>query len=365
MHRRVRLLMLATGLTLVIVGLTLEWLLPMGNATERTATESLELVGEILNTHQVAEAAQPTEFDRLRTALDLSDAPQPVPERVDGKSFELYTNVTREFLAYWFEKVGYTGEKIDSGATTAIPPLIVLSVEKGWADDISVQFKKSLFYRVLLPLILFENRAVLDDRERLVSLAAARSNASPVRDRDLLWLRELAVHYRVMDAESPGEVDDAAVDELLLRVDMVPPSMALGQAAYESGYATSRFAHTGNALFGQWDWSEDAIKPEQQRAGKGNYGIKAFEYPIDSVRAYLYNLNTHRSYRDFRMLRAQQRGTAKGRFNFDAIALAGTLLAYSERGAEYTEDLQGMMRFNRLELADQVRLLEGEPIFFD
>ncbi len=146
---------------------------------------------------------------------------------------------------------------------------------------------------------------------------------------------------------------------------MVSPSLALAQAAHESGYATSRFAYTGNALFGQWDWSKDAIKPQQQRKGMGNYGIKSFAQPVDSVRAYIWNLNTHRAYAGFRRERAIQRGTTQGRIALDGAKLAATLTDYSERGAEYTAELQGTISFNRLERADNLRLMEGEPIYFN
>ena len=97
----------------------------------------------------------------------------------------------------------------------------------------------------------------------------------------------------------------------------------------------------------------------------GNYGIRAFPYPIDSVRAYLWNLNTHRAYDDFRRLRAEFRDGRSGRVSLDGHALAATLLSYSERGEEYTKEIQGIIDYNRLTLADDLRLLEGEPIYFD
>ncbi len=312
-----------------------------------------------------AEDGTPTEIDRLRERIDFSSAPEPRPERVEGEDFELFVNTTGEYLVWLFDAIGYTGEKVAAGETTAIPPLIIVSIPAGWAEDVSVQLKKSIFYRVMLPLILLENDAVLAQREILEAYRQKLRNRAPITPEEHAQARELAVEYKVLDKGDPGALDAAALDELLLRVDMVPPSLALGQAAYESGYATSRFAHTGNALFGQWDWSEDAIKPEQQRSGMGNYGIKAFPYPVDSVRAYLWNLNTHRSYADFRKARAAQRDGRRGRVPLDGHALAGTLLSYSERGKEYTDDLQGMISYNKLTIADDLRLLEGEPIYYD
>ncbi len=157
----------------------------------------------------------------------------------------------------------------------------------------------------------------------------------------------------------------ALLEEMLHRVDEVPAGLALGQAAYESGYGTSRFATTGNALFGQWAWDDSAMKPQEQRQAKGNYGVRAFESPIDSVRAYLFNLNTHRVYDDFRRERERQRAGAEGRKVFDGLALAGTLLEYSERRQAYVDDLQGIMRFNGLERADDLSLVPGDPVYFE
>ena len=178
-------------------------------------------------------------------------------------------------------------------------------------------------------------------------------------------LNHLAHSYRVIKEESEDPLTDDQIQELLIRVDMVPPSLALAQAAHESGYATSRFAYTANALFGQWDWSADAVKPQQQRKGMGNYGIKSFDQPIDSVRAYIWNLNTHRAYAGFRKERAAQRGKQQGRITLDSKKLADTLTSYSERGTEYTEELKGTISYNRLDRADHLRLIEGEPVYFN
>ena len=100
----------------------------------------------------------------------------------------------------------------------------------------------------------------------------------------------------------------AKLEELLIRVDVIPVSLALGQAAYESGYATSRFAGLGNALYGQWSWGGKGMKPDQQRRSEhGDYRIRGFEAPQASVIAYTINLNTHFAYEGFRDKRAELR----------------------------------------------------------
>ena len=329
--------------------------------------KSLSRVALIHTSHDapLLEKSEKTELELIRESIDWSDAPSPKPELVKTDDYDVYINVTKEFLMYVFDKWGYTGDKIDSGETEAIPPLLVVSIKKGWSDNETVQFKKSIFYRVILTLILYENEAVLREREKLLTILETRGDDGTFPDDQMERLNRLAHSYRVIKEESEVPLTEDQIQELLSRVDMVPPSLALAQAAHESGYATSRFAYTANALFGQWDWSADSIKPQQQRKGMGNYGIKSFDQPIDSVRSYIWNLNTHRAYAGFRKVRAAQRGEQQGRITLDSKKLADTLTSYSERGTEYTEELKSTISYNRLDRADHLRLIEGEPVYFN
>jgi len=329
--------------------------------------QTLSRVAQIHSSHDapILDSPEKTELELIRDSIDWSDAPSPKPELVKTDDYDVYINVTKEYLTYVFDKMGYTGDKIDSGETEAIPPLLVVSISKGWSDDETVQFKKSIFYRVILTLILYENEAVLRERDKLLAILETRDDDGAFPADQMERLNHLAYSYRVIKDETADTLTEAQIQDLLTRVDMVPPSLALAQAAHESGYATSRFAYTANALFGQWDWSADAIKPEQQREGMGNYGIKSFNQPIDSVRAYIWNLNTHRAYAGFRKERAAQRGGQQGRITLDSKKLADTLTSYSERGTEYTEELKSTISYNRLDKADHLRLIEGEPIYFN
>jgi len=334
--------------------------------TRETNTEALgriALIHDDIGTSVLNSQAK-TEMDLIRESVDWSDAPSPAPELVRTDDYDVYINVSKEYLMYVFDKLGYTGEKIDSGETTAIPPLLVVSINQGWSDGETVQFKKSIFYRAILSLILYENEAVLREREKLLSLIESRAVDGTFTDTQNRALNHFAYSYRVTREELIEPLTEEQIKELLIRVDSVAPSLALAQAAHESGYATSRFAYSANALFGQWDWSEKAVKPQQQRKGMGNYGIKSFDQPVDSVRAYIWNLNTHRAYAEFRQERARQRDNARGRIAFDGAKLAATLTSYSERGEAYTKELQGTISYNRLERADELRLIEGEPIYF-
>ncbi len=337
------------------------------NTTTPATDQTLSRVAQIHSSHDapVLNASEKTELELIRDSIDWSDAPSPRPELVKTDDYDVFINVTKEYLMYVFDKMGYTGDKIDSGETVAIPPLLVVSISKGWSDNETVQFKKSIFYRVILTLILYENEAVMREREKLLAILETRGNDGTLPADQMERLLHLAYSYRVIKKESEDILTEAQIQDLLSRVDMVPPSLALAQAAHESGYATSRFAYTANALFGQWDWGKDTVKPQQQRKGMGNYGIKSFDQPIDSVRSYIWNLNTHRAYAGFRKERTAQRGKQQGRITLDSKKLADTLISYSERGTEYTEELKGTISFNRLERADNLRLIEGEPIYFN
>ena len=331
-----------------------------------TQEDPLSEVALIHASHNLpqAETATKSEFDLLRESIDRSAEPSPRPELIDLDGYDVYTNVSKDYLFWYFDQLGYTGEKIDSGETVAIPPVLVVNIRQGWSSDLTVQYKKSIFYRVILSLILFENEAVLREREALLSILAARDANGGFSEEESQRLTKMARSYRLLKDEDNGPLDEQQLQDLIRRVDIVPPSLALAQAAHESGYATSRFAHTANALFGQWDWGENTVKPKQQRKGMGNYGIKSFEQPIDSVRSYIRNLNTHRAYAGFRDARATQRGDREGLIVLDSKSLADTLTSYSERGTEYTEELKGTISYNRLERADKLRLMQGEPIYF-
>jgi uncharacterized FlgJ-related protein len=362
-----RRLLFVAGFLLLAAGLLLPLFEgdPGDDAAVAEATDRAERLHETFAEDEEINPADPTEFDRLVAGIDASDGPAPAPARVDGAEFDLVTGVTLEYLTWFFDTVGYTAERVDAGERVVVPPVVALSIQPGWADDISVPLKKSVFYRVVLPLVLLENEAVLEDRERLERYLTQRLNRAPISPEEHDEARALAVRYGVLPADSQAALDTPALTELLRRVDTVPPSLALGQAAYESGYGTSRFATTGNALFGQWAWDESAMQPEAQREALGGYGVRAFDAPIDSVRAYLFNLNTHRAYEDFRRERERQRAGERGRVSFDGLALAGTLIEYSERRQAYVDDLQGIMRFNGLERADGLRLIPGDPVFFE
>jgi Bax protein len=234
----------------------------------------------------------------------------------------------------------------------AVPRILVVAYSERWgkkSQKVPVEIKKEIFYRALVPLILFANELILKERQELMVISEKLRKGKTLNAEELSHLQSIAEEYKLQEVDDPKE----RVTQLLERVDTIPPSLALGQTAYESGYGTSRFAREGNALFGQWTYSGDGMKPQQQRKSKGNYGVAAYKWPFDSVRSYMYNLNTHGAYQGLRDKRAALRKAGK---EPTGPALAETLTSYSEKGEEYIETLKSIIRVNGLEIADNAYL---------
>ncbi len=215
-----------------------------------------------------------------------------------------------------------------------VPPLALRRLPSD-LDRLRVEGKKALFLRSVLPLVLAENRRIRAERRVLDAWFAAPHGEVPEP------VRAIADAYGV-----GGDLTEpAAQEQLRRRVDVVPPALALAQAAIESGWGTSRFAREGNSLFGQWTWrAEDGIVPAQREEGKRHH-VQAFPDLRASVRAYLHNLNTGHAYVELRRLRSAMRGRGD---ILDPWRLAEGLARYSERGRVYVTEVQAMMRANAL-----------------
>lgn len=201
-----------------------------------------------------------------------------------------------------------------------------------------VSEKKKAFFAFLQPLVEQENTVILRQRGKLVSLKYSRQLTSA----DFTWLKQMMMLYRV---EDEGKTLDQVLDELLMRVDIIPVSLALSQSAKESAWGTSRFAVEGNNLFGQWCYHEGCGLVPANRSSKARHEVARYNSPLESVRSYLHNLNTHNAYQFLRELRWQQRQQQKkptGSF------LVAGLQHYSSRGETYIRELKTIMRSNRL-----------------
>jgi len=233
------------------------------------------------------------------------------------------------------------------GPILHVPRVFVARLPGRLADETDVEARKTLFIRTVLPLILEVNARVEKDRQRLLSLKARDDAGHPPSSSDERWLADLMTEYGVPDLDWTA---------LLRRVDTVPPALALAQAASESAWGTSRFAQDGNALFGQWAWTDDAGIIPTARGDEESHVVRSFRTPLESVRAYLHNLNTHPFYKRFRLLRAELRGETQ---EAPGSALAETLDSYAERGFAYVEDLRTIMRVNNLDIYNKAVLDSG------
>ena len=260
-----------------------------------------------------------------------------------------------------FEKLNYTPEAWQSGIRE-VPRVYLPIIGEKWgptnSKEVTIENKKRLFFRGLAPLILRSNELIMLDRGRLENIRSSFNQNSSIAEEDQKWVLKLTKLYKVKPAEEP--VTTLMLDELWTKVDIVPVSLALAQAAEESGWGTSRFAAQGNAVYGQWTWGENAITPEKQRKELGNYGIASFETLQQSICAYMLNLNTHNAYASLRSKRAELR---KKDQKITGYELAGQLTKYSERGEEYVKGLRSLMDYNLLIPTDDAYLSNNPPIY--
>ena len=200
--------------------------------------------------------------------------------------------------------------------------------------------RKNLFIQIILPLIIEENTKIKLDRKKLFVILNKNNNTKG----DIEWINEKFKQYGVLKNDFPT---------LKTRMDEVPVSLAIAQAAKETGWGTSRFAQKGNALFGQWTWSGDGIKPAGAEIDS-THKVASFKVLKASVKAYLRNLNTHPSYKEFRKERAIQRDNDE---ELNSLELVKYLDKYAETGIEYTKTLSKIIKQNSLTEFDDVKIL--------
>ena len=200
--------------------------------------------------------------------------------------------------------------------------------------------RKNLFIQIILPLIIEENLKIKLDRKKLFVILNKNNNTKS----DLEWIGKKFKQYGVSKNDFPT---------LKTRMDEVPVSLAIAQAAKETGWGTSRFAQKGNALFGQWTWSGDGIKPAGAEIDS-THKVASFKVLKASVKAYLRNLNTHPSYKQFRKERAIQRDNDE---KLNSLELVKYLDKYAETGIEYTKILSKIIKQNSLTEFDDVKIL--------
>ena len=246
-------------------------------------------------------------------------------------------NLKTETVLSLFKDVNYDLNKVRF--EKKVKPIYFTQFPKDLDEIQSVRLKKDTFIKIVLPLIVAENEKILDDRFKLKKITSKKMTT----DQEKQWLRQKFLEYKVKKG---------SVEELRNRMDIIPTSIALAQAAKESGWGTSRFALEGNAIFGQWTWNGRGIEPLLKDKSK-NHKILRFPILRASVKAYKNNLNTHKSYSKFREKRKKLREANK---KVDGLELIKTLSNYAETGSEYTKILAQIIVQNRLMDFEPVRL---------
>ncbi len=250
------------------------------------------------------------------------------PFHTESETLQPLNATSAAELEELFDRLGYRwppGDQVPAIALQRLPP--------DFATIPSSTDRKHLFLRVLLPIVLAENRRLREQRQ-LVQLLL--DNPPLAGGRLAKWLAETARNYRV--SGDLGEAENRV--ELLKRLDEIPTALVLAQAALESGWGTSRFALEGNSLFGQWTYKKTGGLTPENRDEDATHSVKAFPNLQASVRAYLHNLNIGHAYQDLRETRARLRAAGRP---LDPLELAAHLQRYSQRGQAYVREVQRMI----------------------
>jgi Bax protein len=204
-----------------------------------------------------------------------------------------------------------------------------------------VKEKKKTFFNFMSNYAKKANKDVLTVRKELLKISTIKTPSSAQKK----FVSNQCDKYKVDCSQYKK-----GLDNLLLSVDEIPSSLLLAQSANESAWGTSRFARKGNNYFGQWCFTKGCgIVPAKRDKGKA-HEVMAFKSPYESVRAYIYNLNTGHNYKQMRAIR---RNLRKDKQQISGTALAKGLKNYSERGNAYIKEISDMIRQNKLFLYDR------------
>jgi len=259
-------------------------------------------------------------------------------EYPEKEEYDNTVSLNAETTANLFEDLGYDLKGVRAGQK--VKPIYLTKLPKDLKTLGDTKKKRELFIKIILPLILNENNKITQDRKKLFKILRKDFNTAGER----VWLRRRFKEYKIEDGD---------LSKLKMRMDIIPVSIAIAQAANESGWGTSRFALEGNALFGQWTWSKKGISPKNKDPNK-SHKVLQFQVLKASVRAYKNNLNTHNAYREFREARAKLR---QGDAPIIGLELTKYLKSYAAIGEKYVLILDDIIENNSLTDFDKANLL--------
>jgi len=254
------------------------------------------------------------------------------------QEYDNTVSLSAETASNLFDELNYDLKGVRAGQK--VKPIYLTKLPKDIKTLGDTKKKRELFIKIVLPLILSENSKITEDRKKLFKILGKNFNTVGER----VWLKRRFKEYKI---------DDRDLSKLKMRMDIIPVSIALAQAANESGWGTSRFALEGNALFGQWTWSKKGISPKNKDPDQ-SHKILQFQVLKASVKAYKNNLNTHNAYKEFREVRAQLRQENKQIIGLDLIKY---LKAYAAIGERYVLIIEDIIEKNSLTDFDKADLL--------
>ena len=298
------------------------------------------IVDEVKFTY-VAEEYQTLTKDELKKTKIKKNKKAEIAKEKELEFAQKYDNtvsLNAETTSNLFDDLGYDLKGVRAGQK--VKPIYLTKLPKDLKTLGDTRKKRELFIKIVLPLILNENEKITEDRKKLFKILGKNFNTVGER----VWLKRRFREYKIEDQD---------LAKLKMRMDIIPVSIAIAQAANESGWGTSRFALEGNALFGQWTWSKKGISPKNKDPNQ-SHKILQFQILKASVRAYKNNLNTHRAYQEFREVRAQFRQEDKRIIGLD---LTKYLKNYASIGEKYVVILEDIIEINSLTDFDKANLL--------
>ena len=299
------------------------------------------VVNEVKFTY-VAEEYKIPKIDKSTKAKKKKQAKK-TEEPTPTTQYENTISLNAETASNLFEDLNYDLKGVRAGQK--VKPIYLTKLPKDLNSLGNTKKKRELFIQIILPLILDENDKIKEDRKKLFKILGKSFNTVGER----VWLKRRFKEYKIEDQD---------LSKLKMRMDIIPVSIAIAQAANESGWGTSRFALEGNALFGQWTWSKKGISPKNQDPNE-THRVLQFQILKASVRAYKNNLNTHNAYREFREVRAQLREEKKP---INGLLLTQYLKNYASIGEKYVAILNDIIERNSLTDFDKANLLPTKLI---
>ena len=302
-----------------------------------TGVDSLKISVEIKSDNKVNEdKLKRKEAVKTQDNIKQKDTKNLVKLKKDKKSSVVDNDykLNTQTVLNLFEDLEYDLDHVRN--KKKVKPIYFTRLPKDLDTIKSVKEKKETFLQILLPLVVAENAKIKEDREYLLKIIKRNSS-----EKNKKWLNKKYKAYKVADRN---------ITELIEKIDIIPTSIALAQAAKESGWGTSRFALEGNAIYGQWTWNGDGIEPLEKTKNQ-NHKILKFPLLRASVKAYIANLNTHRGYKRFRVKRAELRKKNK---KLAGLELIHELDNYAQTGKEYTRILEQIIKQNDLDELETV-----------